>query len=311
LKPSISVVIPTYNRAKVLAQSVASVQAQSFPVVEILVCDDGSTDGSRDALRAQMEKDPRIRWLPGEHSGCPGVVRNRGLRAARGEWIAFQDSDDLWLPHKLERQLQVLRQAPAAAFLYSYAAALEADRTHRRMTPFRIAREGRMFETLLFYSIVQTPTVLVRRDLLERVGLFDEAMRLTIAEDYELYLRLAAATPFHFVPEELVHCRAQRDSISADLLGGIDQVERALRAAIEREKVPGRLAARALAKLELRRYKQHLLQNSPKDIRKAQLRAALEKHPGYGLANALLLAETLGCAGLVRSLVRSGIAGTA
>jgi len=311
LNPSISVVIPTYNRATVLVESVASVQAQSFPDLEILVCDDGSTDGSRDALRPLMEKDLRIRWIPGEHCGCPGEVRNRGLRAAKGEWIAFQDSDDLWLPKKIELQLQILRSAPGAAFIYCYAAALQADGSRRRMTPFRVARDGRMFETLLVYSIVQTPTVLVRRGLLERVGLFDEAMRLTIAEDYELYLRLAAETPFHFVPEELVLCRAQRDSISADLLDGIDQVERVLKSAIEREKVPGRLAARALAKLDLRRYKQHLLRDSPKGIRAAQLRAALEKHPGYGLANALLLAENLGCAGLVRILVRSGIAGPA
>lgn len=158
-----------------------------------------------------------------------------------------------------------------------------------------------MFETLLFYSLVQTPTVLVRRDLLERCGPFDERMRLTIAEDYELFLRLAAATPFHFVAEELVLCRAQADSISADLLDGIDQVERVLKAAIERERVGAGLAARTLSRLDLRRYKQHLLRGSRKDLRLPHLRAALEKEPGNRLAKLLLLAETLGFSGLVRA----------
>lgn len=307
----VSVVIPTHDRRTVLLESIASVQAQTWRNLEILVCDDGSTDGSRNAVQALMEKDSRIRWIQGEHSGFPGLNRNRGIRAAKGEWIAFQDSDDLWLPEKIERQMQVLRAAPDAGFIYCYAAALLADGSRRRMTPFRVAREGRMFETLLFYSLVQTPTVLVRRSLLERVGLFDETMGLTIAEDYELYLRIAAEAPFRFVPEDLVLCRSQPDSISADLLDGIDQVERVLRSAIERQRVAGELAARALAKLDLRRYKQHLLQGSPQRARVELLRRARQQHPGYRLATALLLAEALGCAGLVRTFVRSGIAGPA
>ena len=311
MEPRVSVIIPTYNRRHVLLESIASVQAQTRGDLEILVCDDGSTDGSREAVQALMEKDSRIRWIQGEHSGFPSVNRNRGIRGAKGEWIAFQDSDDLWLPEKIERQLQILRSAPGASFIYCYAAALQADGEKRRMTPYSIPREGRMFETLLFYSIVQTPTVLVRRDLLERVGLFDEQLGLTIAEDYELYLRLAAEAPFHFLAEELVLCRSQPDSISADLLDGIDQVERVLRFTIERQRVPGDIAARALAKLDLRRYKQHLLRDSPKGVRAGHLHAALKKHPGNRLATILLLAENLALAGLVRSFVRSGIAGPA
>jgi glycosyltransferase involved in cell wall biosynthesis len=302
--PLVSVVLPTYNRKAVLLEAIASVRAQSVTDLEILVCDDGSTDGSREAVLALAAADARIQWLQGEHSGLPGTNRNRGIRAARGEWIAFQDSDDLWLPHKLATQLAVLRAAPEAAFIYSYAAELRPDGSTRRMTPFRVQRDGQMLETLLFYSLIQTPTVLVRRALLERAGPFDESLRLTIGEDYELFLRLAALTPFHFVAEELVHCRSQPDSISADLLDGIDQVERVLRAAMAREKIDARLAAHVQAKLDLRRYKQHLLQGAPKDIRMPHLHAAREKAPN-ALSNALLLAENLGLSGLVRVFARS------
>jgi glycosyltransferase involved in cell wall biosynthesis len=291
--PRVSVVLPTWNRRELLLQALGSVQNQTFGDLEILVCDDGSTDGSREAVEAVARTDARIRWVQGAHSGLPGVNRNRGIRAARGEWIAFQDSDDLWVPGKLERQLAVLKASPDAAFVYGYAVDLSPDGARRRMTPFRVQRGGRMFETLLLYSLVQTPTVLVRREL------------LTAAEDYELYLRLAARAPFHFVPEDLVHCRAQPGGLSADVLAGIDQVERVVKAAIEREKVGPALAARALARLDLRRYRLLLLRGAPAQERLPPLRSALERDPGYLLARALLVADRAGGAGLVRLLAGS------
>jgi glycosyltransferase involved in cell wall biosynthesis len=299
----VSVVIPTYNRKRVLPEAIASVQAQSFRDLEILVCDDGSTDESRAAVEALMRGDPRIRWIEGAHSGYPGAVRNRGIRAAKGEWIAFQDSDDLWIPAKLDKQLAILQAAPEAQFIYSHAAALSPDGSTTRMTPFRIRRQGRVFETFLMYSVVHTPTVLVRRELLERVGYFDEGMKLRIGEDYELFLRLAAEAAFHFVPEDLVLCRTQPDSTSADLFGGIDQFERVLVAIIEKLRVPERLGREALSRIELRRYKHHLLREYPPGVRMRDLRAALERNPRSTLARGLLLAESLGGAAALKWLL--------
>jgi glycosyltransferase involved in cell wall biosynthesis len=300
----VSVVIPTYNRRAVLLEAIASARAQTHAGLEILVCDDGSSDGSRDAVAALAAADARIRWIQGEHSGRPGTNRNRGIRAASGDWIAFLDSDDLWRPDKLERQLAAAQAAPPAGFVYSYAQERLPGGSLRRMTPFRVRREGRMLETLLFYSLIQTPTVLVRRDLLARAGLFDEAMGLTIGEDYELFLRIAAIADFRFVPEDLVTCRTQPDSISADRLDGIAQVERVLLATMARERVAPALAAQALAKLDVRRYKQHLLNGSSQAVRLAHLQAALAKEPGNRLARALQLADRLGAAPLVRLLAR-------
>jgi glycosyltransferase involved in cell wall biosynthesis len=301
--PRVSVVIPTYNRKALLLESIASVQRQTRGELEILVCDDGSTDGTREAVQSLIASDRRIRWLPGEHSGFPGVVRNRGIRAAGAEWIAFQDSDDLWVPAKLEKQFAVVRANPEAQFIHSYAAALLPDGTRRRMTPFPVARHGRVFETFLFYSVIATPSVLVRRELLLRAGLFDEEMKLTVAEDYEFFLRLAAQALFFFIPEELVLCRLQADSATRDLLGGLDQVERVLEATVRRFGVADELARRALSKIDLRRYKQHLLGNYPKETRLRDLRRALDKHPRDRVAWTLLAAERLGCARLVRTYV--------
>jgi glycosyltransferase involved in cell wall biosynthesis len=303
VNPRVSVVIPTYNRKAVLLESIASVRQQTFGDLEILVCDDGSSDGSREAVQAVAAADSRVRWIAGEHCGAPGLVRNRGIRAAAGEWIAFQDSDDLWLPQKLEKQMAVLRSAPEAQFIYAHAAAVLPDGSRLRMTPFRIPRQGRIFETLLMYSVVHPQTMLVRRSLLDQVGHFNEDMGLRIVEDYELVLRLAAAAPFHFVAEDLVLYRTQADSISADLFGSIDEYERVLESIIARFDVPDAIAREALCRIELRRYKNHLLRDHPRDVRLQDLRNALARRPASPLARALLLTETLRCAGWLKWLL--------
>jgi len=279
------------------------VQRQTFGDLEILVCDDGSSDGSKEAVIALAAVDRRVRWIDGEHCGCPGKVRNRGIRAAAGEWIAFQDSDDLWAPEKLERQLAVLAGAPDAQFIYSHAAALLPGGSKRRMTPFRIPRRGRIFDTLLMYSFVHPQTMVVRRSLLERVGHFDEEMGLRIVEDYELVLRLAAAAPFHFVDEDLVYYRTQADSISADLFRSIDEYEQVLQSIIPRFRVADALADEALCRIALRRYKHHLLRNYPRETRLHDLRTALARRPGSPLARLLLLAENLRCSEGLRWLL--------
>ena len=92
--PSVSVIIPTWNRAHTLPRAIESVLSQSLPILEVLICDDGSTDGTAEAVMAMARQDPRIRWLPGERGGRPAIPRNRGIRESRGEWLAFLDSDD-------------------------------------------------------------------------------------------------------------------------------------------------------------------------------------------------------------------------
>lgn len=109
----VSVIIPTWNRAAAVVEAVGDVLRQTETDLEVLVCDDGSTDDTRSRLAAIA--DPRLVWLDGPRSGCPAAPRNRGIGRARGEWIAFLDSDDRWLPTKLARQLEVARAAGVGA----------------------------------------------------------------------------------------------------------------------------------------------------------------------------------------------------
>jgi hypothetical protein len=138
--------------------------------------------------------------------------------------------------------------------------------------------------------------MVVKRSLLDKVGYFNEDMGLRIVEDYELVLRLAAATPFHFIDEDLVLYRTQADSISADLFGSIDEYERVLNAIMPKFGVPEAMARQALCRLALRRYKHHLLRNYPRDTRLQDLRTALARRPGSPSARLLLLLESLRCA---------------
>src|SRR5688500_16163655 len=124
--PAVSAVIPTYNRLPLLMQAVESVRAQTFGDWELVVADDGSTDGSAEAVEGLG--DPRIRVLRLPHTGNAGAVRNAGVAASGGEWLAFLDSDDVWLPQRLELQLAAVRDANVQ---WSYAGAELMDSAGR------------------------------------------------------------------------------------------------------------------------------------------------------------------------------------
>src|SRR4051812_24472999 len=113
----VSIIIPTYNRAAYLGAAIASVRAQTFADWELIVVDDGSTDET--AAMLDELSDPRIRVLRIGHSGSESITRNAGLRLAEGEWVAFLDSDDLWVPEKLERQLAQMVAQPACQWSYT------------------------------------------------------------------------------------------------------------------------------------------------------------------------------------------------
>ncbi len=193
---TISVVIPTHDRAAMLCRALRSVAAQTHCDHEIIVVDDGSTDDTVSAVRAAGMP---IRYLRQDHAGV-SAARNRGVAAARGGWIAFLDSDDEWLPQKLARQ---------AAFVATHAStnACQTDeiwiRDGRRVNPGRRHRKpsGDIFAASLELCLVSPSAVMLRRTTFERLGGFDEG--LPACEDYDLWLRLAVDTPVHLIPERL------------------------------------------------------------------------------------------------------------
>jgi glycosyltransferase involved in cell wall biosynthesis len=195
--PLVSVIIPTHNRAWILAEAVDSVLAQSFTDYELLVVDDGSTDGTAALLAGYG---PRLRMEGQSHQGV-SAARNRGISRARGELLAFLDSDDLWLPDKLQRQVDFMASRPAALICQTGEVWI---RRGVRVNPARHQRKlsGMIFEPSLALCLVSPSAVMARRALFEQVGTFDE--NLPACEDYDLWLRVSARFPVHLLDETLV-----------------------------------------------------------------------------------------------------------
>jgi glycosyltransferase involved in cell wall biosynthesis len=196
--PRVSVIIPTYNRAAWVAEAVASVLAQTYRDFEVLAVDDGSTDATLEALAPFWRHIIMLR-----HSRRRGVAaaRNLGIAAARGEWLAFLDSDDLWLPEKLSRQMAFARAHPE--FLLCQTEEIWIRRGLRVNPPRTHRKEGgQIFLRCLERCLVSPSAVMVHRRLLEGHGGFDES--LPAAEDYDLWLRLSWRHPVGLLPEALV-----------------------------------------------------------------------------------------------------------
>jgi glycosyltransferase involved in cell wall biosynthesis len=210
--PRVSVIIPTYNRAALLKKALQSILDQTFHSYEIIVVDDGSTDDTRDAVAAFAS--PKIRYLRQENKGR-SHARNLALAEARGEYIAFLDSDDMFTRDKLEKQVALLDANPEYGMAYASARVLDDNdkeifRPHRskKGTPFYLATEsGFIYEKIAFYLPVTVilPTVMVRNKVMKIVGGFDE--NLHRFEDTDMWRRISKITKIIAIPEPLCQIR--------------------------------------------------------------------------------------------------------
>ena len=195
---SVSVIIPTFNRAMKTARAVASVLYQTFTDYEIIVVDDGSQDNTEAVMR-QFEG--RIRYVVIPSNQGVSVARNRGIRESQAPWIAFLDSDDYWLPRKLAVQTAFFEERPKAVICQTQEIWIRngryANPKKRHQKP-----SGDIFEPSLRLCLVSPSAVMMRRSLVEEVGLFDEA--LPVCEDYDLWLRIACRYPVHLIEDRLL-----------------------------------------------------------------------------------------------------------
>lgn len=209
--PRVSVITPTYNRADFLGEAIDSMLAQTFDDFEMIIVDDGSTDGTR-ALVEQYSDDPRIRCFFQENQG-QSVARNLGIGKSTGEFICFLDSDNVWLPERLERSLAAFEGDPSADIVY--ADNITIDEHGREIGRDAMPRySGRITHQLLKDNFVSINTTMIRRHCLEAMGGFSPDDRL--AEDYSLWLRLSTRYAFRYVPEFWSKYRVMDDQISSD-----------------------------------------------------------------------------------------------
>ena len=195
---AVSVIIPTFNRAHKIARAVASVLYQTFSDYEILVVDDGSGDATPEALKPFL---PRIQYVA--HSKNLGVsaARNTGIRESHSPLVAFLDSDDYWLPEKLAAQVSFFSKHPQAVACQTEELWI---RRGVRVNPMKkhLKPSGDILEPSLRLCVVSPSAVLLKRSLLEEVGVFDEGF--PACEDYDLWLRISWKYPIWLIPEPLV-----------------------------------------------------------------------------------------------------------
>lgn len=200
MQDTVSVIIPTWNRAHCVGAAVRSALIQTYPVLEVLVCDDGSTDNTEQVLFEIG--DPRVRMIKGSRAGRPAVPRNRGIAEAKGNYVAFLDSDDVWLPAKLETQMKAISNQKLKI---SSSNAWQVIPGKGRITPYLgISSVELTLPVLLKTNYVICSSVIARRDLILQAGGFPEDENLKAIEDYALWLRLAARNSIAYVSEPLI-----------------------------------------------------------------------------------------------------------
>ncbi len=192
--PLVSVILPTYNRAWSLGSAIDSVLAQDYPCLELIVIDDGSTDGTADLLKTYEDRLTVIRQA---NKGV-SAARNAGIRRSSGEYIALIDSDDTWDSHKISCQVAFFESHPEALICQTGEVWI---RNHRRVNPKKKHRKpsGMIFEPSLWLCLVSPSAVMIKKELLDQKGLFDET--LMVCEDYDLWLRISHDTPVYLIDE--------------------------------------------------------------------------------------------------------------
>jgi glycosyltransferase involved in cell wall biosynthesis len=218
-RAKVSAIIPVYNCERYVCAAVESVLAQTYPLHEVIVVDDGSADGTQKALERYRNT---ITYIHQKNAGEP-AARNTGMRHATGEYIAFLDADDLWLPEKLRLQMDLFEAHPEYSLVYTdmttfndTGVLVESVRSSRG----RVYRSGRIFPHLFQETLFGSGSVVFRKSCIETVGGFDESF--FIGSDYEMWLRMARHFEFGYVDKPLLQYR-QHPEMSTRMLGQVPQ----------------------------------------------------------------------------------------
>ena len=211
--PAVSVIIPTYNRAEFLRLAITSVLNQTFQDFEIIVVDDASEDHSHEVVSDFNDK--RIKYIRHEANKRVSAARNTGVLSASGDYIAFLDDDDEWLPGKLQIQVTLLEDS-TSTFGGVYTGYVRIDRPTGQISERVVPkRRGNVYNDLLKSNFILTSTVLLRRKCFDRVGLFDESIEFW--EDYDMWIRVSKEFHFECVPECLVKYWIHGDQLSTNV----------------------------------------------------------------------------------------------
>jgi glycosyltransferase involved in cell wall biosynthesis len=211
--PTVSVVIPTYNREQLIGRSIKSVLSQTYQDFEIIVVDDASTDNTKEVINSF--NDDRIRYVRHKQNRGEATARNTGIKVARGEYIASQDSDDVWFPQKLAKQIELLQNTSPKVGV-AYTGFWKIENNEKTYIPFSWVnqKEGDIHRELLKGNFIGSPATLIKKECFKKVGMFDE--RLFHLVDWEMWLRVSKYYHFKFIDEPLLVAHYDSDNVSTN-----------------------------------------------------------------------------------------------
>lgn len=219
----VSIILPTYNRGYCIGKSIDSVLAQTYPHFELLIMDDGSTDNTGEIVEEYAQRDTRVKYHKLEQNRGASAARNEGIRLAACEYIAFEDSDDLWKKDKLEKQmnaLEVHKKDAVWGMVYCAYAGVKSDNIIHIMPERTLDTqylEGDIYGLLLMRNVIGGPTAIIKKECLEKCGGFDE--ELSALEDWELFLRIARDYLVAYVDEPLLTADIHEGGVSSKVGG--------------------------------------------------------------------------------------------
>jgi glycosyltransferase involved in cell wall biosynthesis len=211
--PRISVIIPSYNRGHLILQALKSVSDQTYTNLEIIVVDDGSNDNTTHVV--SKYNDPRVVYIKHDNNmGLPSA-RNTGIKASSGNIIAFLDTDDLWLEHKLEEHINIFDSKRDTYVVYSGSYRYQNRKKTYIPSKFIHPKQGDLLKRLLAGNFVPAISVCIKRECFDKVGLFDPT--LLSFEDWDMWIRLAKEYKFHYIPSPLNLIYFTEDSLTAQV----------------------------------------------------------------------------------------------
>lgn len=214
----VSIIIPTYNRADIIKNSIQSILNQSYTKYELIIVDDGSADNTK-AVISEIN-DSRVRYIKMPENRGAGAARNEGVKQARYDYIAFQDSDDYWKEEKLGKQMDFLCGRPATGLVYCPYECEKNDGSVIIVPDEKIPlseKQGNIYKYMLRRNTIGTPGVLMRKECFKKSGMFRED--LSCLEDWELFLRVARDYEIGFLDEPLLYVNLSSDGVSHNMSG--------------------------------------------------------------------------------------------
>ena len=276
----VSVVVPAYNRAKMLPAAIDGVVAQSLADWEALIVDDASNDATRSVVEAY--RDSRIKYLRHESNRGAAAARNTGMQVARGEYIAFLDSDDYWRPDKLALQVERLQSSPPdVGLVYTDVLYEHPDGTTKRYGfGGREPLEGWVFNELINHFVIRTSTVMIRREVMEAVGLFDES--IISGQDLLYFASIAHRFQVSAIDDTLSIMRVHDSNLHLDLSKSRYQLEAAYKIC-DAFGLPPKAMAKTLSRCHLH-YGMYLLQTGQAREARPHFATVLRLYPKRAIA---------------------------